>query len=73
MVEEEKCDQHQTAKCGQRCLLPLVPCAIIQILPLSLLHLLLAESLSLVAEGKGNISPPFSKRESSSDETPRGS
>lgn len=35
--------------------------------------LLLAESLSLGAKGKGNFSPPFSKRESGSDETPKGS
>lgn len=52
--------------------MPLVPRVIVQVLALSLLLLLLARSLCLVAKGKGILSPPFSKRDSSRGETPRG-
>lgn len=57
----QKCDQHHTIKSGQSCLLPqqsdaTCSCVLFQILALSLL---LAGSLSLVAQGKGNLCPPF--------------
>lgn len=67
---EEKCDQHHTIKSGQSCLLPQQSDA-----TCSLCHL--SDSGSVTAAcwelGKGNLCPPFSKRESNSDETPKGS
>lgn len=71
----EKCDQHHTIKSGQSCLLPQQSDATCSLCPLSDSGSVTAACWELVSCGKGEGKPlpSFSKRESNTDETPKGS